>query len=35
MEERLVADIKKDLGRETFSLSDLARKLQEKVRRLS
>ena len=31
MEDRLVADIKKDLGSGTFSLSDLARNLHEKV----
>ena len=31
MEDRLVADIKKDLGSGTFSLSDLERNLHEKV----
>ena len=31
MEDRLVADIKKDLGGESFSLSDLAKRLHEKV----
>ena len=31
MEERLVADIKNDVGSDSFSLSDLASRLHEKV----